>query len=194
MTFRCSQLTKHSLVTVIFLPSLGPELQVSLFPPWERKIQGTEQEDLLFDTTKTAASAALSLCHIHYSGEFSIELDCLPQQSLCSILASPVYTGWHLGLEQFWMNWEEKRQDFYYNALFITGSIWSMSNCQICNIIWEPADGAVTDSIQRFVYSPEHVLPSWGKYRFIVQAVGLFVPRCWTRLSLGPRLQKRKVV
>lgn len=38
-----------------------------------------------------------------------------------------------------------------------------MSTCQICNIIWEPADGAVPDSIQRFVYSPEHVLPSPGE-------------------------------
>lgn len=41
-----------------------------------------------------------------------------------------------------------------------------MSTCQICNIIWEPADGAVTDSIQRFVYSPEHVFPSWGETPF----------------------------
>lgn len=53
-----------------------------------------------------------------------------------------------------------------------------MATCQICNIIWEPADGAVTDSIQRFVYSPEHVFPSWGKYHFIVRALELFAARC----------------
>lgn len=62
-----------------------------------------------------------------------------------------------------------------------------MSTCQICNIIWEPADGAVTDSIQRFVYSPEHVFPSWGKCHFIVRAGELFVARCGTRLFSWPK-------
>lgn len=124
----------------------------------------------------------LSLCHVLYSGSFSIWI--VLRSNPYALFSHPqllfVYAAWRLGQEQFWMSWEEKRQDFYYNALFIIGSIWSMSTCQICNIIWEPADGAVTDSIQRFVYSPEHVFPSWGKYHFIVRAEELFVARCWT--------------
>lgn len=101
-----------------------------------------------------------------------------------------MHSGWCLGQEQFWMDWEERRQDFYYKALFIIGSIWSMSTCQICNIIWEPADGAVTDSIQRVVYFPQHVFPSWGKYHFIVRAVELFVARCWKNLFFGSKSAK----
>lgn len=68
-----------------------------------------------------------------------------------------------------------------------------MSTCQICNIIWEPADGAVTDSIQRFVYFPQHVFPSWGKYHFIVRAVGLFAARGWTHLFSWPKSAKLEV-
>lgn len=191
MTFRSSQLTKHNLVTLILLPSLGPDLQVSSH--CFHLGGGRSEEETRRTCCWTPWSPSLSLCHLHCFGEFSVEPDCLPKQS-CSVLASRVYMGWCLGKEQFWMNSEEKWQDSYYKALFIIGSMWSMSTCQICNIIWEPADGAVTDSIQRSVYSPEHVLPSWGKYHFIVRAVGLFVPRCWTRLSLGPRLQNRKVI
>jgi hypothetical protein len=81
----------------------------------------------------------------------------------------------------------KKRQNSHYNAVFIIGSIWSMATCQICNIIWEPADGAVTDSIQKFVYSPEHGFPSWGKYHFIVWASALFAARCWTHLFSWPK-------
>lgn len=132
-----------------------------------------------------AEGVLLSLYGAVYSGEVYVYLDCPPKQPFFSILVSQslfVYAGWCLAQAQFWLSWEEKRQNFHYNAVFIIGSIWSMATCQICNIIWEPADGAVTDSIQRFVYSPEHVFPSWGKYHFIVRALELFAARCWTHL------------
>lgn len=82
--------------------------------------------------------------------------------------------------------WIEKKNNFYYNTLFIIGSMWSMSICQICNIIWEPADGAVTDSIQRLVYSPEHVFSACGEDTSLL-ALELFVARCWTHLFLLPK-------
>lgn len=70
MALRSSQHTKHSLITVILLPSLGPELQVSLLPSWGMKTQGTGEEVVLFNTTKRAGR---SFYHGPFNSPFMLE-------------------------------------------------------------------------------------------------------------------------
>lgn len=59
-----------------------------------------------------------------------------------------------------------------------------MATCQICNIIWEPADGALADSIQGLfilLSTCFQCFHSRGNTTSLSELV-LFAARCWTHL------------